>query len=66
QMMDLKKEVRNFIYPSKSEITEANILLLGSVGAGKSSFINTIYSCFRGCYTSVAGSGLTDRSLTTK
>ncbi|KAL3875304.1 hypothetical protein ACJMK2_038224, partial [Sinanodonta woodiana] len=64
--MKLKREVRNFIYPTKSKITVANILLLGLVEAGKSGFVNTIYSCFRGCYTAVANSGSTAESVTTK
>jgi hypothetical protein len=40
-------------------------LLVGQVGAGKSSFFNTINSIFRGYITSQACSGNAEHSLTT-
>jgi predicted GTPase len=43
-----------------------NILLFGSVGAGKSSVFNTINSIFRGKIFNVARSGNAEHSLTTK
>ncbi|KAL4224202.1 Interferon induced protein 44 [Mactra antiquata] len=47
------------------DISEARILMLGPVGAGKSSFYNTINSIFRGRITQKAGSGSAEQSLTT-
>ncbi|KAL4224203.1 Interferon-induced protein 44-like [Mactra antiquata] len=47
------------------DTSEARILMLGPVGAGKSSFYNTINSIFRGRITQKAGSGSAEQSLTT-
>lgn len=43
-----------------------NILLMGPVGVGKSSFFNTINSIFRGKIFNTARSGSSEHSLTTK
>ncbi|XP_052103654.1 interferon-induced protein 44-like [Mytilus californianus] len=47
------------------KITQARLLMIGEVGAGKSSFFNTINSIFRGYITSQACSGNAEHSLTT-
>lgn len=47
------------------DVSEARILMIGPVGAGKSSFYNTINSIFRGRITQKAGSGCAEQSLTT-
>ncbi|KAK3577662.1 hypothetical protein CHS0354_000090 [Potamilus streckersoni] len=62
----LKDEVENFIPLKELNISQAKILLVGPVGAGKSSFFNTISSIFRGYVTSQACSGSAEHSLTTK
>lgn len=46
-------------------VQQTRVLLLGPVGAGKSSFFNTISSVFRGRVTSQAGSGSAQHSVTT-
>ena len=43
------------------DIDYVNILLIGAVGAGKSSYFNTINSIFRGHVTSQACSGSADQ-----
>ncbi|XP_053391218.1 interferon-induced protein 44-like isoform X1 [Mercenaria mercenaria] len=47
------------------KVTDARILIIGPVGAGKSSFYNTINSVFRGRITQKACSGSAEQSLTT-
>uniref|UniRef100_A0A8C7WUQ3 Interferon-induced protein 44-like n=1 Tax=Oryzias sinensis TaxID=183150 RepID=A0A8C7WUQ3_9TELE len=43
--------------PLNSSVTQARVLLIGAVGAGKSSFFNSLNSIFRGHVTSQAISG---------
>ncbi|KAL3875137.1 hypothetical protein ACJMK2_038065 [Sinanodonta woodiana] len=62
----LKDEVQNFVPLKELNISQTKILLVGPVGAGKSSFFNTISSIFRGHVTSQACSGSAEHSLTTK
>lgn len=64
-LKELKEEVVAFKPHPDLEITDAKILMIGPVGAGKSSFYNTIDSVFRGRITSRAGSGSAEQSLTT-
>uniref|UniRef100_A0A8C9WNA6 G domain-containing protein n=1 Tax=Scleropages formosus TaxID=113540 RepID=A0A8C9WNA6_SCLFO len=45
--------------PSVSSVKQARILLVGPVGAGKSSFFNSINSVFHGHITSQAVTGTT-------
>uniref|UniRef100_A0A3P9JG30 TLDc domain-containing protein n=1 Tax=Oryzias latipes TaxID=8090 RepID=A0A3P9JG30_ORYLA len=52
--------------PLNSSVTQARVLLIGPVGAGKSSFFNSINSIFRGHVTSQAISGSCSTSLTTQ
>ncbi|XP_071079877.1 interferon-induced protein 44-like [Haliotis cracherodii] len=59
----LKSELETYSPPGK--LNHVNILLLGTVGAGKSSYFNTINSIFKGRITSVARSGCAEHSLTT-
>ncbi|XP_024134776.1 interferon-induced protein 44-like isoform X1 [Oryzias melastigma] len=55
-----------FYKPLNSSVTQARVLLIGPVGAGKSSFFNSINSIFRGHVTSQAISGSSSTSLTTQ
>ncbi|XP_062575974.1 uncharacterized protein LOC134237848 [Saccostrea cucullata] len=48
-----------------SGLSEVNILLVGQIGAGKSSFFNTVNSIFRGEVTARACAGNSQHSLTT-
>uniref|UniRef100_A0A3Q1G8S1 Interferon-induced protein 44-like n=1 Tax=Acanthochromis polyacanthus TaxID=80966 RepID=A0A3Q1G8S1_9TELE len=52
--------------PTISSASQARVLLIGSIGAGKSSFFNSINSLFRGHVTSQAISGCSSTSLTTQ
>lgn len=52
--------------PSLRAVPQARILLLGHVGAGKSSFFNSINSVFRGRMMCQAIAGTDVRSVTTQ
>ncbi|XP_060596265.1 interferon-induced protein 44-like [Ruditapes philippinarum] len=62
---ELQEEIVNFKPIQDLNVSEARILMLGPVGAGKSSFFNTIDSIYRGRITQRAGSGSSEHSLTT-
>ncbi|CAG5863859.1 unnamed protein product [Menidia menidia] len=82
QTTELERPWRNIIWESKkrnelmesiksykplvSSVSQARVLLIGPVGAGKSSFFNSINSVFRGHVTSQAMSGSSATSLTTQ
>lgn len=52
--------------PTNSSVSQARVLLIGAVGAGKSSFFNSVNSVFRGHVTSQAIAGSFSTSLTTQ
>ncbi|XP_029285236.1 interferon-induced protein 44-like [Cottoperca gobio] len=52
--------------PTVSSVTHARVLLIGPVGAGKSSFFNSINSVFRGHVTGQAIAGCSTTSVTTQ
>uniref|UniRef100_A0A3B3R1E6 Septin-type G domain-containing protein n=1 Tax=Paramormyrops kingsleyae TaxID=1676925 RepID=A0A3B3R1E6_9TELE len=52
--------------PTIRSVPQAQILLIGAVGAGKSSFFNSMNSIFRGNITGRAKAGHQDTSLTLK
>ncbi|XP_078141608.1 interferon-induced protein 44-like isoform X1 [Centroberyx gerrardi] len=52
--------------PTHSSVSQARVLLIGPMGAGKSSFFNSINSVFRGHVTSQAIAGSSGTSLTTQ
>ncbi|XP_068445607.1 interferon-induced protein 44-like [Clinocottus analis] len=52
--------------PTESSVSQLRVLLIGPVGAGKSSFFNSINSVFRGHVTNQAISGCSATSLTTQ
>ncbi|XP_048120894.1 interferon-induced protein 44-like [Alosa alosa] len=49
-----------------NSVSQARILLVGQVGAGKSSFFNSVSSVFKGHVTSQANTGTAGTSLTTQ
>ncbi|XP_064865707.1 interferon-induced protein 44-like isoform X3 [Oncorhynchus nerka] len=55
-----------FFRPMISSVGQVRVLLIGPVGAGKSSFFNSVNSIFRGHVTSQAISGNSGTSLTTQ
>ncbi|KAK2908053.1 interferon-induced protein 44-like [Channa argus] len=62
EMIDLIK----LYCPIAKNVSQPRVLLIGPVGAGKSSFFNSINSIFRGHVTSQAIAGCSSTSLTTK
>ncbi|XP_078309374.1 interferon-induced protein 44-like isoform X2 [Crassostrea virginica] len=65
KMKEIKENLLAYKPVSETNVTAANILLLGQIGAGKSSFFNSINSIFRGKITSKACSGSFEHSVTT-
>lgn len=65
-MLSLKNEIVDSKPDKESIVTVpfTNILLIGQIGAGKSSFFNTVNSVFRGKMTSKARCGSFEHSLT--
>ncbi|XP_065101856.1 interferon-induced protein 44-like [Paramisgurnus dabryanus] len=62
---ELVKSLKNY-KPLVSSVNRARILMIGPVGAGKSSFFNSINSIFTGYVTNKAIAGSTSTSLTTQ
>lgn len=63
-LQNLKSELDSFSPPFRVQVPQSNILIIGPVGAGKSSFFNTIASVFRGRVTGQAPSGCAEHSIT--
>ncbi|XP_060064215.1 interferon-induced protein 44-like [Ylistrum balloti] len=61
----LKEKVATYKPLAGLNLKQANILLVGQVGAGKSSFFNTINSIYRGHISVQANAGSAEHSLTT-
>ena len=60
-------EVETFSPPQFVQARQSKILIIGPVGAGKSSFFNTIASVFRGYVsTDQAASGSAEQSITSQ
>ncbi|XP_062573039.1 interferon-induced protein 44-like [Saccostrea cucullata] len=64
-VQQVKELIVDFEPESDAELSAVNILLIGQIGAGKSSFFNSVNSIFRGKITSKARSGSFEHSLTT-
>ncbi|XP_056000058.1 interferon-induced protein 44-like isoform X2 [Ostrea edulis] len=62
---ELKENLIDYKPVTEAKTTAANILLIGQIGAGKSSFFNSVNSIFRGKITSKACSGSFEHSVTT-
>ena len=62
-MLKLKEDLVH--YAPDSNVPSTNSLLIGQIGAGKSSFFNSVNSIFSGKMTSKARSGSFEHSLTT-
>ncbi|XP_026200969.1 interferon-induced protein 44-like [Anabas testudineus] len=65
QRKELMNSIQNY-KPSVSSVSNVRVLLIGPVGAGKSSFFNSVNSVFRGHVTSQAIAGCSTTSLTTQ
>ena len=63
---NLTSEIDSFAPPRVVQIPQSRILIVGPVGAGKSSFFNTIASVFRGHVTGQAASGCSEHSITSQ
>ncbi|KAJ8313255.1 hypothetical protein KUTeg_009172 [Tegillarca granosa] len=57
--------IENYKPYKRLDVTEARVVMIGAVGAGKSSFLNTITSVFKGRICNKAASGSVMNSLTT-
>lgn len=56
-----------FSLPRAVKVAQSRILIIGPVGAGKSSFFNTVASVFRGYVsTDQAASGSAEQSITSQ
>ena len=64
-MTELKDALVAYKPAEDADVRAANILLLGQIGAGKSSFFNSVNSIFRGRITSKACSESFEHSVTT-
>ncbi|KAL6108185.1 ifi44l [Pungitius sinensis] len=60
---EMMESIRLYCPPSKS-VTQLRVLLIGPVGAGKSSFFNSINSIFKGYVSNQAIAGCSTHSLT--
>ncbi|XP_041791415.1 interferon-induced protein 44-like isoform X2 [Chelmon rostratus] len=65
QRMELMESIKSY-KPTVSSVSQVRVLLIGQVGAGKSSFFNSISSVFRGHVTNQAIAGCSTTSLTTR
>ncbi|XP_074490859.1 interferon-induced protein 44 isoform X6 [Sebastes fasciatus] len=65
QKMSLMETVSSY-KPSGGEVTQAQVLLLGPVGSGKSSFVSSVQSVFNGRVTNRAMVGSSSTSFTKK
>ena len=63
---ELKDEIQTYSLTEGAGIDYVNVLLIGEISAGKSSFFNSVESLFTGRVTTRAGVGLSDGSLTTQ
>ncbi|KAL3861466.1 hypothetical protein ACJMK2_007500 [Sinanodonta woodiana] len=61
----LMARIESFNPPTALDVNEARILMIGPVGAGKSSFFNTINSIFNDRITNQSNTGSAASSLTT-
>ena len=62
----LKIEIQTAKWTEEAGVSHINILLIGEISAGKSSFLNTVESVFTGHVTNRAGAGHGGGSLTTE
>jgi len=63
-MQEFKEIVEQYTPLKILDVPQARILMIGQIGAGKSSFFNTINSVLRGYITGQANSGSAEQSLT--
>lgn len=65
-MQSLKKDIEEYTPLEETGVEQIKVLMIGQVGAGKSSFFNTINSIFKGTITNQAPAGSAGKSLTNK
>ncbi|XP_060583836.1 interferon-induced protein 44-like [Ruditapes philippinarum] len=65
-LMLLKRYAESYRPPDGLDVETANILVLGPVGAGKSSLFNTVASVYRGHISDQAVSGSAEKSITSE
>jgi len=62
----LKKEIQEYEFLQEANVEFCNVLLVGQISAGKSSFFNTVNSAFKGEVRQKAAAGVAEKSLTTQ
>ena len=60
----MKKEIQTHFVVEEAKIKNINVLLVGEISSGKSSFFNTVESVFAGYVTTRADTGTDKHSLT--
>ena len=63
---ELKAEIQTHRIVSNAGIKNINVLLVGEISSGKSSFFNTVESGFAGYVTTRADTGIDTTSITKK
>ena len=62
----MKDEIKTHKLTKDAGVDNINVLLVGEISAGKSSFFNSVESVFAGHVTTRANAGMVERSLTTQ
>ena len=65
-MKELKIQIATHETTTDAGVDHINVLLVGQIGAGKSSFFNSVESIFKGHVTTRANAGSVNKSLTTQ
>ena len=62
----MKDELMQATFPQSANMKTANILIVGQISGGKSSFMNTVSTAFTNEVISSASTGVGNQSITKK